>query len=75
MAVRVSDEGMKWLEWPEYLRTVQELRRECAGRNHIGSKRTRSAVAWSLQRYLIFAILSSTPDRSAPSCLATVPVL
>ena len=64
VAVRASDEGMKWLEWPEYLSTVQELRRECAGRNHIGSLRARSAVAWSLQRYLIFAILSSIPDRS-----------
>lgn len=68
MAVRVSDEGMKWLEWPEYLRTVQELQRECAGRNHQGAKRNRSAVAWSLQRYLIFAILSSTPDRSGATC-------
>ena len=63
VAVRVSDESMKWLEWPEYLRTVQELRRECAGRNHNGAMRARTAVAWSLQRYLIFAILSSIPDR------------
>ncbi|KAL3135319.1 hypothetical protein ABBQ32_007514 [Trebouxia sp. C0010 RCD-2024] len=63
VAVRASDEGMKWLEWPEYLQTVQELRRECAGRNDLGALRPRSAVAWSLQRYLIFAILSSIPDR------------
>ncbi len=68
VAVRASDETLKWLDWPEYLRTVQELRKECAGRNHLGSKRARSAVAWSLQCYLIFAILSSIPDRSG-SCL------
>lgn len=64
VAVRVSDEGLKWLDWPEYLNTVQELRRECAGRSATGSRRAPTAVAWSLQRYLIFAILSSIPDRS-----------
>ena len=72
MAVRASDEGMKWLEWPEYLNTVQELRLECAGRNHMGSLRVRSAVAWSLQRYLIFAILSSIPDRSLAHIISPV---
>ena len=65
--MRASDESLKWLDWPEYLHTVQELRKECAGRTHLGSKRARSAVAWSLQRYLIFAILSSIPDRSGLS--------
>lgn len=63
VAVRASDESLKWLDWPEYLATVQELRRECAGLNYRGIKRARPAVAWSLQRYLIFAILSSIPDR------------
>ena len=61
------------MEWPEYLQTVQELRRECAGRNHLGALRPRSAVAWSLQRYLIFAILSSIPDRSEQALAPTLP--
>lgn len=40
---------------------VQELRKECAGRDGSGRLREGSAVAWSLQRYLIFAILSCIP--------------
>ena len=72
VAVRTSDESLKWLDWPEYLQTVHELRRECAGRAENGSKRPRSAVAWSLQRYLIFAILSSVPDRSSATQITYV---
>ena len=40
---------------------VNELRLECAERDNIGRKRTGAAVAWSLQRYLIFALLSCIP--------------
>ena len=40
---------------------VQELKRECAGRDSQGRQREASAVAWSLQRYLVFAILSCIP--------------
>ena len=75
VAVRVSDERLKWLDWPEYLATVQELRRECAGLNYKGIRRARPAVAWSLQRYLIFAILSSIPDRSGNALLLPTAVL
>ena len=31
VAARTSDEAVKWLDWPDYLRLVQELKRECAG--------------------------------------------
>ena len=31
--------------------------------SHLGQRRSPKAVAWSLQRYLIFAILSCVPDR------------
>ena len=40
---------------------VQELKRECAGRDSQGRQREGSAIAWSLQRYLVFAILSCIP--------------
>jgi len=67
IAPRVSDEAAKWLDWPEYLQLVQELRKECAmllpspcaGK----MERSRKQVAWSLQRYLMFAILACVPDR------------
>lgn len=45
---------------------VQELRKECAGRDGSGRLREGSAVAWSLQRYLIFAILSCIPGPPLP---------
>ncbi|EIE19955.1 hypothetical protein COCSUDRAFT_19015 [Coccomyxa subellipsoidea C-169] len=63
IAPRSADEKLKWLEWPEFVTVVQELRKECAGRDSQGRQREGSAVAWSLQRYLIFAILSCIPDR------------
>ena len=46
---------------PALAQVVQELKRECAGRDSIGRRREGSAVAWSLQRYLIFAILACIP--------------
>eukprot|EP00877_Chromochloris_zofingiensis_P012617 jgi/Chrzof1/7609/Cz02g30040.t1 len=59
----VSDESKKWLEWSEFLGVVRRLRAECAGLDHQGNKRSPAAVAHSIQRYLIFAILSCIPDR------------
>ena len=43
------------------LQVVNELRLECAGKDDIGRARSPAAVAWSLQRYLIFAILCCIP--------------
>lgn len=63
VAPRVSDEEKKWLDWPEYLQVCAELRLECAARDPNGRHRKPSAVAWSLQRYLVFSILSCVPDR------------
>ena len=31
VASRSSDETKKWLSWPDFLKVVQQLRRECAG--------------------------------------------
>ncbi len=33
---RCADESLKWLDWPEYLALVQELRKECAGKGPAG---------------------------------------
>ncbi|KAK9843821.1 hypothetical protein WJX81_007539 [Elliptochloris bilobata] len=63
IAARTADESLKWLEWPQFLMVVNELRSECAARDSIGRKRTGAAVAWSIQRYLILALLSCIPDR------------
>lgn len=49
------------------MQVVQELKKECAGRDSIGRRREASAVAWSLQRYLIFAILSCIPGEACSS--------
>lgn len=59
----VSDERLKWLEWDEYLTLVQKLKLECSPKYQLGSSRSKSAVAWSVQKYLIFGILSCVPDR------------
>lgn len=109
MAGRASDESLKWLDWPQYLAVVEQLRHECGGALHAhlntrapcqvscgqhlrcvpllsrtcgglelrimccacgpaaldadGKPRPERTVAWSLQRFLIFAILSCVPDR------------
>lgn len=63
MEPRAADESKKFVEWPEFLWAVDELRRECAGYDSIGRRRSDTAVAWALQRYLIFAILACVPDR------------
>ena len=62
-APQVSDERMKWLEWDDYLNLVQHLKSECSPRNFGWQVRPKSAVAWSVQKYLIFGILSCVPDR------------
>ena len=68
VAPRVANEDMKWLEWPEYVALCVELKKECALRKSSKGadgvkERARAEVAWSLQTYLIFAILACVPDR------------
>jgi hypothetical protein len=58
-----SDVRKKWLSWDQYIDLVRSLEDECAPRLHDGGARSDSAVAWSLQRYLIFGVLSCVPDR------------
>lgn len=52
------------------LQVVNELRLECAERDNVGRKRTGAAVAWSLQRYLIFALLSCIPGTPQVVCVS-----
>ena len=59
----VADEAAKWLDWPAYLALVETLRRECAPLTHLGDQRSDVDVACAVQRYLLFAILASVPDR------------
>ena len=59
----VADESVKWLDWPDFLAVVEELRREAGAINERGRRRTDAAVAWALQKYLMFAILACVPDR------------
>lgn len=62
-APRVADEAAKWLDWPDYLRLVETLKRECAPLTHQGAPRSEKDVATAVQRYLLFAILACVPDR------------
>ena len=43
VASRSSDETLKWLSWPDFLKVVQQLRLECAG-TILGGPVSRSAV-------------------------------
>ena len=63
-AERCSDEVAKWIEWPKYLWMVDELHKECGGIDKMSQKpRALKDIAWSLQKYLLFAVLSCVPDR------------
>lgn len=63
VAPRVADEKVKWLNWDEYLMIVKELKKETGALLPDGGRRENRDIAWSLQKYLIFAILSCIPDR------------
>jgi integrase len=63
IAPKVADEEKKWLEWPEFLAVVEQLKTECNPIGQNNQRRSDSAIAASIQRYLIFAFLSAIPDR------------
>ncbi|GAX85549.1 hypothetical protein CEUSTIGMA_g12964.t1 [Chlamydomonas eustigma] len=64
VAPPATDSALKWLDWPDFLKVVECLRLECAN-FRIGevSPESNKRLAISLQKYLIFAILSCIPDR------------
>lgn len=58
------DESLKWLDWPEFLAFVRQLQHEAQPYYKSGGKRSRSAYALSVQRFLIAALLAyMPPDR------------
>lgn len=59
----MSNEKLKWLDWGDYLQVCDILKDEMALNYATSHKRSHSSIAWSMQRYLIFAILSCVPDR------------
>jgi hypothetical protein len=62
-ASHVSDEAKKWIDWPQLLWCVDQLRLQCTTTTATGNARAPKAVAQAYQRYLIVAILSCVPDR------------
>jgi hypothetical protein len=60
---RVSDEAAKWIDWPEFLNCVKQLKAECTPIGKSNQQRSHSAIATSIQRYLIFAFFSAIPER------------
>lgn len=59
-----ADESLKWLDWHELLACVHHLEEECQPIYSCGLKRTPTAIARSVQRYLLFAFLAyMPPDR------------
>lgn len=60
---KVADESLKWLDWPIYLACVQQFKAECRPKGTNGRRRSDTAIAASIQRYLIAGFLSAIPDR------------
>ena len=72
VAEPVSNEKKKWLTWGEFLDVCDRLEQETglnpdkaqrAGRGLRNQHRTDTAIAWSLEKFLIFSILACVPDR------------
>lgn len=60
---RVASSAAKWIDWPEFLNCVKQLKAECAPIGKSNQQRSKSAIATSIQRYLIFAFFSAIPVR------------
>jgi len=62
-APRVANEASKWIDWPEFLNCVKQLKAECTPIGKSNQQRSKSAIVSSIQRYLIFAFFSAIPVR------------
>jgi site-specific recombinase XerC len=60
---RVASEAAKWIDWPEFLNCVKQLKAECTPIGKSNQQRSKSAITTSIQRYLIFAFFSAIPER------------
>jgi hypothetical protein len=56
-----ADMSLKWLDWDAFVRFVQQLESECLPYYNSGLPRTLSAIARSIRRYLICALLCYLP--------------
>src|SRR5919202_1727825 len=54
-APRVANDASKWIDWPEFINCVKQLKAECTPIGKSNQQRSHSAIATSIQRYLIFA--------------------
>lgn len=57
----VADVALKWLEWAEFVSFVHQLELECLPQYNSQKERTLSAIARSLRRFLICALLCYLP--------------
>ena len=56
-----ADVSLKWLDWDEFVRFVQQLELECLPYYNSQKTRTLRAIARSVRRYLICALLCYLP--------------
>jgi hypothetical protein len=67
VATPAADTRKKWLTWEQFMNVVATLEVECrpVNRTYAAGKKDLSprSIAWVVQRYLIFGILSCIPDR------------
>lgn len=72
LAPKSSNEGQKWLSWPEFLEVVQATRnnfelllKECMDTSSPdkGITPLQRQVAVAFQKYLVLAVFTSVPDR------------
>lgn len=70
-----SDISKKWLDWPEFLALVEQLRKECNSRvlqdicpnnagSNLGNLRSLPAIANSYQRFVFAALLAYLPPQN-----------
>jgi hypothetical protein len=70
-----SDISKKWLDWPEFLALIEQLRKECNSRvlqdifqnnagSNLGNLRSLPAIANSYQRFIFAALLAYLPPQN-----------
>ena len=60
---KVADESLKWLDWLEYSACLKQLKAKCHPKGTNGKRRSDTAIAWTIQCYLIASFFSAIPDR------------
>jgi hypothetical protein len=74
-SIAISDISKQWLDWPEFLALVEQLRKECNSRvlqdifqnnagSNLGNLRSLPAIANSYQRFVFAALLAYLPPQN-----------